>query len=651
MTNSNEHIEEFLETYYTVDREPGYAVLLKGKWGTGKTWFIKRTLEKFKEQDKGEYLYVSLNGLATLEEIDDEFFKILHPVLSSKSMNIAGKIAKWLLKTSLKIDFDSKNDSVTVSPQMPNFELPDFLKDKSKRVIVFDDLERASIPLDRLLGYINHFVEQQGHKVIIVANEDELFSKEQENKDKKQTKDCESDALINYEFSSSTSYRRIKGKLIGKTFEVSPDLTGALNNFIQDIKLSKAKTFYEANIKTVTEIYNDSEYKNLRHLKQTLWDFERFISYFSRQAQMNPELLKHLLKIYLILAFEIKSGNILPSDITEFSDLQISVYKAKNNKDEQQSTIYKIFLKYKSEELFDFILEHSIWENIFDKGLFDKNAINLAIDNSKYFKEDKIPNWVVAYNARKITEQEFDLAIKSIENDLALHDIKEIGVIKHIAGIYLWLSKENVLNKTKSEIVKEILGYVDYLYDNNFLLDDDVTPFRLREKEAWAGFGYMERETPEFIQICDYIETKINSSITNEYPILVTNLLELMKKDAQAFFRTIVFNDNSENKYICLPIFSYISPELFVAAYMSTPPSSRRFVDYTFSGRYKQQTFNTSLALEIPWLEKFIELLKIVRQDHQGKLLGLQISESLDYHFVLGLNLLTESLLPAAPSY
>jgi Flp pilus assembly CpaF family ATPase len=40
-TTINQHIHEFLEYYIKLDK-PEYAVLLSGKWGSGKTHFINR---------------------------------------------------------------------------------------------------------------------------------------------------------------------------------------------------------------------------------------------------------------------------------------------------------------------------------------------------------------------------------------------------------------------------------------------------------------------------------------------------------------------------------------------------------------------------------------------------------------------------------
>lgn len=36
----NQHVEDFLSCYIGHKVSPGYAVLLKGRWGSGKTWFL-----------------------------------------------------------------------------------------------------------------------------------------------------------------------------------------------------------------------------------------------------------------------------------------------------------------------------------------------------------------------------------------------------------------------------------------------------------------------------------------------------------------------------------------------------------------------------------------------------------------------------------
>jgi septin family protein len=54
ISEPNKHIEEYLNYYCELPHSPKFAILLKGKWGSGKTWFINQYIEKLKakEQEK-----------------------------------------------------------------------------------------------------------------------------------------------------------------------------------------------------------------------------------------------------------------------------------------------------------------------------------------------------------------------------------------------------------------------------------------------------------------------------------------------------------------------------------------------------------------------------------------------------------------------
>ena len=47
----NENVINFLNEYAKLP-SPQYAVLLRGKWGCGKTYFVKHWLEEFDKSDK-----------------------------------------------------------------------------------------------------------------------------------------------------------------------------------------------------------------------------------------------------------------------------------------------------------------------------------------------------------------------------------------------------------------------------------------------------------------------------------------------------------------------------------------------------------------------------------------------------------------------
>ncbi|VEI68115.1 KAP family P-loop domain [Serratia quinivorans] len=642
MENINQHIEDYIENYYKLTKEPGYAILLKGKWGTGKTWFIKRTLSKYKDhvKNKDKYLYISLYGMTNFDDIDNEFFKQLHPVLSSKTMDVVGKVAKGLLRTSLKIDLDGHN-SVNVSPQMPNFELPDFLKDTSEFLIVFDDLERSSIPLESIMGYINHFVEQQGRKVIIIANEDEIFDADENTK----TKETKNEQSASGGDTKTTAYRRIKEKLIGKTFEVKPNFDDALNNFIKEIGSNAVSKYLSKNLSVISDTYHESEYKNLRHLKQALWDFEILLPHLNQSFLKNNKLLNHLLKLFLILSFEIKSGNLNVKDIPDFAHLQILTYKAQSDNEISESVIYKISQRYTSEVLNDFIFKHSTWVEILDSSIFNAMDINDAIKESQYIRTSEAPRWLVLWNARHITQEKLDETLLLIKEDINSRSIKEVGIILHLVGIYLWLSDENIVENTKQEIVDAACNYIDYMAEEGLLTKDSLEDDQYRETESWGGHGFFEKDTEEFKTVSDYIVEKTDNALISEYPIRAEKLVNLMKTDAHQFFRTVIFNNNSDNKYYDLPIFSYITPKSFVDAIMDTPVNMRKYIGWTFSSRYKAP-FGRQLFDEVVFLQEVIAILQKIRQSNQGKLLGFQLGELIDYGFTRGL----EHLVASNPS-
>ena len=115
MSNSNKHIEEFLDYYLNKEQFPDYAVLITGCWGSGKTYFIRKYLEGkgaagkdvvktfdwLTDCEKYAVVYVSLFGAKSREEMDKRGLEKLHPILNSeylKSIPTAVSTIAKLLK-------------------------------------------------------------------------------------------------------------------------------------------------------------------------------------------------------------------------------------------------------------------------------------------------------------------------------------------------------------------------------------------------------------------------------------------------------------------------------------------------------------------------------------------------------------------------
>ena len=310
ISEPNKHIQDYLDYYFDGKKNFEYAVLLNGAWGSGKTWFVKKYLEKKEDQGK-KICYVSLNGITKTSLIDEAIFKSIHPILGSQGAKLAGQILKGTLKATIRVDLDgdSKSDG-SISGGIPKIELPDYLKINDNFILVFDDLERCELKKEEVLGYINYFVEQEGIKTLIVSNEEEIKDNDE--------------------------YARKKEKLIGATFSYIEDQNLAIKSILDEISEVDLKIILNSEIELITQTFNQVGYKNLRAFKQTIFDFERFYKrkYFEdKDDSFDSEIFKKVLRAFLILSLENKKGRF---------DKEVLNFKSDLNEENSKKPVGKI---------------------------------------------------------------------------------------------------------------------------------------------------------------------------------------------------------------------------------------------------------------------------------------------------------------------
>ncbi|MBC8754751.1 hypothetical protein H2O64_08720 [Kordia sp. YSTF-M3] len=182
------------------------ALLIRGKSGIGKTYYIKHTLfpEVRKTQastsihDENCYpVLISLFGLRSVEEIQEQLFLELLPLLRDKTVHITSDARKFLTKLFCKIDVEqflnkeqsllevlppSENKSVSIFSKIGRFLIKLFSKNEDTSstevniLLCFDDLNRTSdaLPSKELFGFINSILENTPIKVLLVETDDEL---------------------------------------------------------------------------------------------------------------------------------------------------------------------------------------------------------------------------------------------------------------------------------------------------------------------------------------------------------------------------------------------------------------------------------------------------------------------------------------------
>lgn len=171
---TNDELNKYFFDYLEHDKTHS-AIMLTAPWGTGKSYYIQNELKPFLEKEengKHQCIVVSLYGLKDLFEVS----KALYLESRMKFLNGNSEKAvtgKFAAKTVLKgitsffgIDLSKSEDEMRT--------LYDSV-DLSGKLIILEDLERSGINIIEILGYVSNLVEQDGVKVLLVANEKEIL--------------------------------------------------------------------------------------------------------------------------------------------------------------------------------------------------------------------------------------------------------------------------------------------------------------------------------------------------------------------------------------------------------------------------------------------------------------------------------------------
>ena len=289
----NENIVNFLNGYM-MNPDPQYAVLLKGKWGCGKTHFINHWIDAYKGNPTTEQvlepIYVSLYGLSDTKQITTALNRVICPILygkAAKAGKVLAKIASaMVLKHEVDLNYDGISDlSINIGiDSLSKFKSNDSLAN-SKKLLIFDDLERCDIPMKKLLGYLNFFVEQCNCHLIVIGDEDKIA--EDENK---------------------KIFGEFKEKTIGREFEIATDIHSALDTFVNQ---TPKNDFVVGHQEQIEKFFAMTECDNLRILRQALWDFSRFeesMTDFLGDSRYE-DIMIHVLGTYIISYCEYRGKN------------------------------------------------------------------------------------------------------------------------------------------------------------------------------------------------------------------------------------------------------------------------------------------------------------------------------------------------------
>lgn len=548
----NQHIIENLNYYLKIEN-PEYGFLLTGDWGAGKSFFIEKFMEEYNiENTPNPYAFkriikISLFGMKSTSSIDEKIFQELHPILGSKYTKLFGSFLKGALKFGVKIDLD-KTETIETSLNLDSSWINSLLSQKdtvNNIVIVLDDLERTSIPLKEILGYINYLTEISKVKTIIIANEKKLTNTDE----------------------SFDTYNTFKEKVIGKTFEVKHDFNEVLQYFLKEFANLTLKEYPHI----IKHVYLKSNYKNLRKIKQAIIDFNYLLDSLKSNHYENKEFLSILIRNYFALSIEAKEGTLIESQLRNGTPF------IKNKSD-----ISEIFKKY------DFngnnLYPGTLWADILFKGdLSNVNEItnNLVFFNKPTQKEE--PTWVKLWNFNKLDEDEFNsLTSELINNFISLKE-EEYPIYLHKLALLIYFSKNKLVEYGIEEIEKTAKIYLHKYKESDTW--KQTSSFGETPYFNGTGYSYYNSQDENFVKIFNAFQKEksiVLQQIKNHTEQQKgTELIDHIISDDQEKIKHVLFKN-----YEYEPILHNITPIDFINALCKSKNSTLNFLNQVFYERY-----------------------------------------------------------------
>ena len=257
---NNNELNDYIKHYIEHDKT-NRAIMLTASWGTGKSYYVKNILKPFLEEKKNgkhKCVIVSLYGLNDVSQISKAIymelrsfkFKKKHEVLTTASA--AASIVPRTIFNAMtsRIGYDIGHVS--------DRQLRKVYKsiNLNKKLLVFEDIERTQIDIIELLGYINNMCENDGVKVLLVTNEDELLTTYYET-------DSEGKSTKHFT-NSAIAYKRAKEKTVGDTIYYQCDSINAIKEIIHQFDNALSPFENDECAEEIFEIMAMSKCYNLR---------------------------------------------------------------------------------------------------------------------------------------------------------------------------------------------------------------------------------------------------------------------------------------------------------------------------------------------------------------------------------------------------
>ncbi|TAX87427.1 ATP-binding protein [Rhizobium leguminosarum] len=555
--------------YYRKLEAPGFAVLVTGVWGIGKTHQVIHSL------DGDEFFHISLFGLRTAEELRSAVFAQMFPA-RHRIKALAGEATQSLHAASGPFALGGFAPSL----------LSAFLDREvtAERVLIFDDLERSRMPLKVLLGVINNYVEHFGCRVIVIVH------------DKKLVDPYLTDA---------------KEKLFGQTLEALPQIDRAFAAFVAKYQHLPFGDFLAKWKQDVLDIFHKSNQPSLRLLRYLIEDLRRFHQVLDERFSKHEHAMAEAVKMISVFSIEVRAGAMIANDLTD----------RERQAADADSKIAQANARYGTIRLESNTLQDTLLTDMCLRGIFDANDICRNLEASVHFlAPGEDPPWRVVINFDKLDDEKVAIGLSRMNAQIAAREEIAPGEMLHILALRLMMAEHGISDQSPNEAVQEAMAYIDAMDELGRIPPRPLSyDWRHERYDAWGGIGYWVSEPmkPHFKQIVDHLKVVQEAALERRLQEALPGLLDTVGQ-GEKFFEKLVTTYTGNNPYAYVAILDTVDPQSFVKLWLAAPKSAWYWIGSAISERYKASFQSEALRRERPWARQVVALLEVEVEKRDG---------------------------------
>lgn len=439
---TNKELSEYIKHYVEMNKTKS-AIMLTADWGTGKSHYIANELVPFLKSNGNHIcIIVSLYGISCVNDISKSIYlETRAKLLNSKS---EGVVASTL---AAKTVFKGISSFFGIELGASEEEMQKLYQsiDLSGKLIVLEDVERTQIDLLELMGYVNSLVEQDGVKVLLVANEKEILqyeTKNEEIEDESISLDIFSEKTqktYSRPYTTETSeYLKTKEKTVSDTIVYYGNIQEAIHQIICSFEDANLNCF--ANDCNTKEIYGIMEAMKNYNLRSFIYACQKTVDIYQKlEGNYSSDFLTCIFYGIIYYSMRIKAGERANWDGTENFSLELGSEK------------YPLF-----RFCYDYINTQKL--NGTKIPVAEKALESLRLYDRKKTQSDQDMNIVCNYHL--YSEQELKTAVESIQDRLA--DPTDISFYDYgVLAVYLLVSSYHFgfdVSRAKTCLVSNLRG-------------------------------------------------------------------------------------------------------------------------------------------------------------------------------------------------